>query len=213
MTVRRSARFYTLGAIEPDRHDVWIACHGYAQLAGKFIRHLAPLEGPTRLIVAPEALNRFYVDPMVGAHGPDAKVGATWMTREDRLREIDDYVAYLDALHATIFDRIDRQATTLRVLGFSQGIATAVRWVVKGSATPDHLILWGGTLPPEIDADAVALFRVPRLSIVLGDRDEQAARSFDADQPRLARLGLRVERIRYDGAHHLDAETLRRLAS
>jgi hypothetical protein len=57
--------------------------------------------------VAPEGLSRFYFEG--GFHGPGSKVGATWMTREDRLAKIEDYVGYLDALHDAVFARAVRR--------------------------------------------------------------------------------------------------------
>ena len=77
---------------------MWVVCHGYRQLARRFIREFQGIAGAERRIVAPEGLSRFYLDEEGGPHGPEARVGATWMTREDRIAEIDDYVAYLDAL-------------------------------------------------------------------------------------------------------------------
>src|SRR5687768_8410747 len=154
VTVRRSARYYTLGPLDRPVEQVWIVCHGFAQLGSRFMRNFHPLNDGTRLIVAPEALNRFYIEATPGAHGPESKVGATWMTREDRLREIEDYVGYLDTLADTVFARIDRTSVHLTALGFSQGVATVARWVVQGRTRPDHLILWASPLPPEIDAGA-----------------------------------------------------------
>src|ERR1019366_2165212 len=94
--VQKTARYYTLGQIGPEITDVWFACHGYGQLASDFAAEFECIEAPERLIVVPEALSRFYVPAGPGLHGPDAKVGATWMTREDRESEIADYVSYLD---------------------------------------------------------------------------------------------------------------------
>ena len=36
----------------------------------------------------PEGLSRFYLDDPRKRHGPDAPIGASWMTREDREHEI-----------------------------------------------------------------------------------------------------------------------------
>ena len=59
LEVPRTARYYTVGDRGTAR-SVWLAVHGYGQLAGYFARHFAPhAEG--RLVVAPEALSRFYV--------------------------------------------------------------------------------------------------------------------------------------------------------
>jgi predicted esterase len=214
LSVRRSARYHTLGPLDESATEVWIVCHGFAQLAGRFMRHFLPLDDGSRLIVAPEALNRFYVEQTSGPHGPDSKVGATWMTREDRLREIEDYVGYLDALSDEIFSKVPREQAPLTVLGFSQGVATVSRWVVQGRTRPDHLILWAERLPPEIDlgAGAEQLAAIPKLSVVAGLKDLEAQRVLPLEKERLQRLGLHYTLVSFDGGHHLDEETLRRLA-
>lgn len=214
IVVRRKARYYTRGPFDDTVSQVWIVCHGFAQLAGRFMRHFTHLDDGSRLIVAPEALNRFYVEQTPGPHGPDSKVGATWMTREDRLSEIEDYVGYLDTLCDHIFARIARDRVSLTVLGFSQGVATASRWVVQGRTQPDHLILWAERLPPEIDlgAGAEELAKIPRLSIVAGVKDLDAQRVLPLEKERLHRLGLTYSLVTFDGGHHLDEETLRGLA-
>lgn len=62
VTVQRMARFVTMGTPGDRLQDVWFACHGYGELASSFIRGLSVLDHRTRLIVAPEALSRFYLD-------------------------------------------------------------------------------------------------------------------------------------------------------
>ena len=214
IAVRRSARYYTRGPMDESARQVWIVCHGFAQLAARFMRHFVPLDDGSRLIVAPEALNRFYVEQTPGPHGPDSKVGATWMTREDRLTEIEDYVEYLDTLSDEIFRTVPREQVSLTVLGFSQGVATVSRWAVQGRTRPDHLILWAERLPPEIDlgAGAEELATIPRLSIVAGLKDLEVQRMLTLEKDRLKRLGLRYTLHSFDGGHHLDEDTLRRLA-
>src|SRR5919202_1046254 len=98
ITVTRTARYVTLGDVHEALRQVWFVCHGYEQLPARFRQPSEDLaEGP-RLIVAPEALSRFYVESGAGTRHADVPVGATWMTREDRLSEIADYVSYLDGL-------------------------------------------------------------------------------------------------------------------
>ena len=214
IAVQRTARYYTRGPTDDgDVAEVWIVCHGFAQLAGRFMRHFAAIDDGTRLVVAPEALNRFYVEAVPGVHGPDSKVGATWMTREDRLHEIEDYVAYLDTLAASIFARVDRARVRLVVLGFSQGVATVVRWVVRGRTRPDHLVLWASPLPPEIETStgAETLASLARISVVVGANDTDAQRALPRERERMARLAITYDLIEFDGGHHLDADTLRML--
>src|SRR5207245_2948078 len=58
--VARTAPYEVLGS-EKTAREIWFVLHGYGQLASSFIRAFAPLDDGTRLIVAPEALNRFYL--------------------------------------------------------------------------------------------------------------------------------------------------------
>ena len=212
LSVRRTARYFTLGSLSASTTDVWIACHGYGQLARDFLKDLAPLRRAGRLIVAPEALSRFYFEG--GFHGPDSKVGATWMTREDRLAEIADYVAYLDALHGAVFSKIDRKAATLTVLGFSQGTATVSRWVTQGKVRPDRLVLWGGLLPPDLDLDAArATLRRLELVLVAGRRDRFVdEEKLSAQVAALEHSGITVRTVRHSGGHRLNADVLANLA-
>ena len=212
LRVSRTARYYVEGALGGGVRDVWIACHGYGQLAAEFLADCASLRAAGRAIVAPEALSRFYLEG--GFHGPDSKVGATWMTREDRLAEIEDYVAYLDALHDEVFAQVDRKAAKLTVLGFSQGTATVSRWVAAGRVKPDRVILWGGLLPPDLDLDAArGALALPELVLVAGRRDRFVdEEKLSAQVAALERVGITARTVRYPGGHRLKAEILAELA-
>ncbi|HEX6631564.1 MAG TPA: hypothetical protein VF048_10745, partial [Gemmatimonadaceae bacterium] len=123
LTVARTARYVTVGDAERPRR-VWLALHGYGQLAAPFAARCRPLAGDQAIVVAPEALSRFYVETTGVRSHAQARVGATWMTREDRLAEIGDYVAYLDQLVAHVGAELAAADAELCVLGFSQGAAT-----------------------------------------------------------------------------------------
>lgn len=198
----------------PAVTDVWFVCHGYGQLAGDFIREFAPIATGSRLIVAPEALSRFYVTSAEGFHGTETPVGATWMTRESREDEIRDYVAYLDALYDAVFTTIDRSRVTVTVLGFSQGGATANRWLTRGRSRADRLIMWGSLLASDSDLGAAATyFRNVELQIVYGTRDKFADSGMIADYEKLlTRNDIPYRLATFDGGHRMDRETLRGLA-
>ncbi len=210
----RTARFSVSGAVSAEITDVWFVCHGYGQLASEFISEFDCIVSPHRLIVAPEALSRFYLAEAGGFHGPDAKIGATWMTREDRDAEIDDYVSYLDNLYDLIFQEVDRSAVKVTVLGFSQGGATANRWLTRGRAKADRLLMWGCLLASDSDLnEAATFFRDVELSLVYGTRDKFADTGMIADYENLLRdnnVPFRLES--FEGGHRMDRETLRRLA-
>ena len=44
--VARTARYYMLGSAGPHLREVWLACHGYRQLAGRFLSRFADLDDP-----------------------------------------------------------------------------------------------------------------------------------------------------------------------
>ena len=212
----RHGRFFTLGPADERAREVWFVLHGYGNLAQRFLRYFSPLDDGTRLIVAPEALNRFYLVPPEGASAKDRLVGASWMTKEDRQNEIDDYVRYLDAVADAVSARARRTVGVMTVVvGFSQGSATAARWVTTGRIRPRHLILWGGMLPPELELHrADHPLRQLSLRFVIGSDDGFATPALIGEQEsRLRDARLPYELERFDGGHAIDAKPLRSIAA
>jgi hypothetical protein len=82
ITVSKKARYYQIGEASPIIKKVWIVLHGYAMLSEFFIKKFENLNDGSTLIIAPEALNRFYID------GTYNRVGASWMTKEERITDI-----------------------------------------------------------------------------------------------------------------------------
>ena len=131
LTVSRTARWWT--SHPPDgvalRGTLYVL-HGYGQLPAFFIRKFQAQVNAGWRVVAPEGAHRFYLK------GTDGRVGASWMTREARLDDIEDQTHFLDALRA----QLDAESNTgsgagLRVLlGFSQGASTALRWAHSARA-------------------------------------------------------------------------------
>jgi predicted esterase len=193
--------------MEDEPEDIWFLCHGYGQLARELLEGARALEHSKRVLVAPEALSRFY-------HEDHERIGASWMTREDREREMEDYVRYLDLVHEQLFDIAGSAAARVSVLGFSQGAATAARWAVRGRAEVDHLVLWGAALPPELDdAASLAPLKTMRVTLVAGSRDALFPESAREEQrARLGRHGVAFTEAGFEGGHRLDDETLRQLA-
>jgi len=206
--VARTARYFQLGEVGNAIKQVWFVCHGYGQLAGFFLKHFESLANGERLIVAPEGLSRFYLN------GFNGRIGASWMTREDRLNDIKDYVIFLDAVYQQIFEQVDRSSVKVSVLGFSQGTAAASRWVALGGVETDQLILWAGLLPPElIDENKLEMLKA-KLIFVAGDNDEYASKEKVLEQEtHLKENSVSYKLIKFAGGHELDSGVLREIAS
>lgn len=187
--------------------------HGYGQLASDFVRYFADLAREDTLIVAAEAMSRFYLMSPDKAPARERPVGATWMTREDRESEIADYVEYLDALFEDVGSEPAQFGARIGVLGFSQGAATATRWAAYGHARIDRLVLWGGLVPPDVDlSSGAAALRHASLTFVLGSRDQYVdATMLQAERTRLGDAGIPYHVIQYDGGHSINRQIFPRL--
>ena len=207
LVVPKTARYLTKGSESPEPDEVWFLCHGYGQLADEFIGQAGALASPRRWLVAPEALSRFY-------HEDHVRIGASWMTREEREHEMEDYLRYWELLCAQIFALVERERSRVVLLGFSQGAATAARFAARGGTPVDHLVLWGAALPPELDdPDSLAPLGRMRVTLVRGRRDRLFSESaHDEQRERLKRHGISFTEESFGGGHRLDDETLLRVA-
>lgn len=203
LSVERTARVLTLGGGSPALQSVWIACHGYGQLAAHFMRHFQSIASEERLIVAPEGLSRFYLS------GTEGHIGASWMTREDRLSEIQDYIGYLDRLWEYLQSNYPIENAKITILGFSQGCATACRWVHHSPVPCQRLLLWGGGIPPDVvESDNSRLRKLP-LTVVIGDNDPYLTpERVESELKKYAAAGFKIELCRFAGGHTIDKAVL-----
>jgi predicted esterase len=205
-TTERTARYFTLG--NPDASTIWFACHGYGQLAEYFIRNFEELDLNKNFIVAPEALSRFYLEGFSG------RVGAAWMTREERDSEIKDYVNYLNRLYSSILK--ENTTTKINVLGFSQGVPAVCRWVADGKIKFDKLILWAGIFPPDLNTDfsfTVENLLKDKLTYIIYGKDDQFLKKEhlqEIEKFKQIKPDLRV--IMFEGRHEINRTILQQLS-
>jgi len=206
--ITRHARYFTLGDAAAA-NDIWIVCHGYAQLARKFIDNFTPIAQSGRIIVAPEGLHRFYLDPPP-APASQRRVGATWMTRENRLSDIENYLTFLNSIYAR---EMTDSSIPVTVFGFSQGAATASRWVLDGKIDFSRLILWAGILPPDMNFESgKEILQNKKVVLAYGKKDPFLSDDrFTEMQALSSTLNITAETITFNGGHEIDQETLIKL--
>jgi predicted esterase len=210
--VNKTARFYTIGAAGPDTREVWLVCHGYGQLAQRFVARFDSIASAERVIIAPEGLHRFYLDP-IDRSADERRVGATWMTRHPRDADIADYIAYLDQVCSSVL--ADSPNAQLLGFGFSQGTATITRWAAASTRQLTRLVLWGAGLPPDLDwSRAEARLQDVPVTLVVGRRDPFALPERIAEQEALlAAHGIAFDTVYYAGDHRVDPAVLRLIAA
>lgn len=135
------APYYTLNQLTDKTEKVWLVFHGYGQLAEYFIKKFEGLDPEKNFIIAPQGLSKYYLEGVYG------RVGASWMTKEDRLTEIDNQYAYIDE----VLKQFDFSGKELIYFGFSQGTATMGRYAAHAKIPFDKMIIWAGTFPPDTD--------------------------------------------------------------
>jgi predicted esterase len=204
------ARYCKSGEIENAR-QVWFVLHGYGQLSKYFIRKFSLLEKKDTCVIAPEGLSHFYLEDIpTHVAGGSNRVGATWMTRENREADIRNYIAYLNSIYEKEVGNIKIKTT---LLGFSQGAATATRWALDGKIHFDRLILWAGIFPPDMDFQkGHEILKDKEVIEVLGKQDPFITKEKLAEFKKLSEsLGIQPRLIEFEGAHDIYSETLESL--
>ncbi|RNI31687.1 phospholipase [Rufibacter latericius] len=205
MSVPRTAHLHQVGTLSAETKHLWIVLHGYGQLARYFIRHFEAMADGQTVIIAPEGLSRFYLE------GVSGRVGATWMTKEERLHEITDYVTYLNLVRDMALQ--EAPGATLHVLGFSQGGATVCRWLAQAQWPVAQLVLWAGMFPEDMELTSAdsALSRT-HLTYVYGLQDPFVADDkVQAQLTRVQAAGLHPQVLTFEGKHELNQEILQQL--
>ena len=211
----RTARVWYLGGEGPgEPAEIWYLLHGYGERADRFLERFRPLASPDRLLVAPEGLSRFYLTRGGKAgHSAGDRVGASWMTRLARDAEIRDYVRYLDLVARRTEEGRRGEEPARTVLGFSQGVHTAARWVCLGGLRAARLILWGASLPGDLPDGAARRLSATRLILVRG-REDRVRRpgAEEAEERWLGRAGIDWTARTHAGGHEIAPSLLRAIA-
>jgi len=172
--------------------------HGYGFLAENFIKRFRDLGENEHFVIVPEALNRFYINGLSG------KVGANWMTTEERESEIEDYIKYLD----NVYEMFSLQNyKKLVVLGFSQGGATVARWFQKTDYPVKILVFWGASIPDEVlEGDKIHQVEIYN---ILGNDDEFITKEhLEIIMKKYLNVKLKFSQIFYKGGHNILTEPL-----
>ena len=207
LQVHRTARWWSLDPPQgvPVCGTLFVL-HGYGQLAEYFIRKFQPHANLGWQVIAPEGAHRFYLK------GTEGRVGASWMTKEERHSDVKDYVRFLDRIRLEI-----QPSTTSILLGFSQGVATAIRWATLGhggGASWSGLIAHSGVIPPDLAAMNATLQTAPNLHLITGSLDpyirDESARFDTAERAWLDAGGKPSNLIHhsFDGGHEIDPKTI-----
>ncbi len=200
LIVEKTATYFTIG--NPDTaKNIFIVIHGYGMLAEYFIKKFEVLNDGDTCVIAPEGLSKFYTQGFYG------RVGASWMTKEDRETEIKDYINYLNRLYTEVI----KDNTKVNIIGFSQGGATVSRWIADNKVRIDNFILWSSIFPEDMNFKTFG--RNFKSYIVFGTHDEFAKpEHFTQQKKLLANNNIKVQIIEFEGPHDIPKDVLLELS-
>ncbi|MCP4457581.1 MAG: alpha/beta hydrolase [Cytophagales bacterium] len=199
------APYYTLNKLTEKTETIWLVCHGSGQLAQYFMKKFEGLDKETNFIIAPQGLSKFYL----GENNFTGRVGATWMTKEDRLTEIDNQQIMLNAIWENEVGEIGNKKIIF--FGFSQGTNTISRFAAFSKIRFDKLILWVGGFPPDIPSGSFDhLVGEEEVQFFIGNEDPFVKPEMLDEQSELVStsMGIAPELTMFDGGHVVMPELL-----
>lgn len=200
-----SNTYETLNTLTSDTETVWLVFHGIGYLSKFFLRHFDELPQKENYIIAPQAPSKYYLN------GAYKHVGASWLTRVNTEQEIKNLINYIDAVLAAekIPDKV-----RIAVLGFSQGVSIALRYLAKSKLSCEKIILYAGGIPHELKkSDFNHLKKDSKIISIIGDKDPyNSPERLTKEEYKLKELfGNKVKQITFDGGHKVKKEVINNL--
>ena len=201
-----SNTYHTLNSLHKKTKNVWLVFHGMGYLSKYFIKHFSSIDPSENFIIAPQAPSKYY-------QGTGFKhVGASWLTRENTLEDTKNILAYIDKVVETeLLSTIPK----LIVLGYSQGVSVATRWLSSRKISCDHLVLHSGGIPTELTKeDFEYLPKSSQVTYTYGDEDQYITEARKTEEMlKGARLfGDRLSVKVFNGVHEINNDFIKELA-
>lgn len=197
--------YTTLNRLTDKTKNVWFVCHGIGYLSKYFINYFKELNKTENYIIAPQAPSKYYL-------GSKYKhVGASWLTKENTVKEIENVMRYFDAVLEN--EKLPNNINLI-VLGYSQGVSVATRFVASRQLKCSQLVLMSGSIPKELEpSDFTFLYKKAKISLIYGTQDEYLNNDvmFVEKQRFLELFGNNTKIIPFEGKHEVNKEVLKSL--
>ena len=195
--------YSTLNQLTASTKYIWFVCHGMGYLSKYFIRYFKGLNPTENYIIAPQAQSKYYSTPKF------KHIGASWLTRENTLMETENIMTYFDAIFKREQIPSDKQ---LIVLGYSQGVSVAMRYVAKRKIQCAQLVLHSGGIPKELTTEDFT-FYTGTIKLIYGTKDEYLndERMLEEHNKANNLFGNQLEVITFDGVHEVNTKLIQQL--
>lgn len=164
ITYHTTNTYSTLNNLSEKTQNVWFVCHGMGYLSRYFLKYFTDLDAEKNFFIAPQAQSKYYTPPKF------KHVGASWLTKENTVKETANVLRYFDAIFAA--ETIPKE-TNLIVLGYSQGVSVALRYIAKRHLNCAQIVMMSGGIPKEVVAKDFQFLKTDtKVSLIYGTSDE-----------------------------------------
>lgn len=198
--------YMTLNSLSTKTINVWLVFHGMGHLSRYFLNYFSHLNPEENFIIAPQAPAKYYQGEKF------QYVGASWLTRENTAEDTKNVLNYIDAVFKA---EKPKEITNFIVLGYSQGVSVATRWLARRKINCDHLVLHSGGIPTELTKEDFSyLNQATKVSLIYGDQDPYITNVRKIAEKRKAAelFETRLETIVFKGAHEVNRDFILRLS-
>lgn len=202
--IQKTARYVSYGNQSSKTKYFWFVLHGSKMTCEQIMYKFREFNPDEHYIVVPEALNRFYLEGFGG------DVVASWMTKRDRLKEIDDFSNYLTKLYNQTLLSMPEGCKRI-TMGFSQGGTTLFRWLHNTNVDVDNILAYSCWIPEDINLmESKTEINNSRIIYTYGEQDQFLT------EKRIEQVGdiiiknkLSVDFEPYEGKHKVDRDQLK----
>ncbi|MEZ4797705.1 MAG: esterase [Flavobacteriaceae bacterium] len=194
--------YSTLNQLTDKTKNIWFVCHGMGYLSRYFLKYFKDLNAEENYIIAPQAQSKYYIPPTF------KHVGASWLTKENTLKETENVMRYFDSVFEAEQLPNDKN---LIVFGYSQGVSVAMRYVARRQLMCSQMILHSGGIPKELNSDDFKFLKDQcKVSLIYGTQDEYLNdERMQYERNRAVELfGESIEIIPFEGKHIVNVEFL-----
>lgn len=196
-----SNTYSTLNQKTHKTKNVWLVFHGIGYLSRYFLKYFKHLNADENYIIAPQAQSKYYLN------GEYRHVGSSWLTRENTETEIENMLKYLDA----VFEAENLfEVENLNILGYSQGVSVATRFVARRKIQCKNLIMHSGKVPQELETEDFKFLDTTHFTFIYGTEDKYLENGvIKVEEKRLHDLfpnNLRIESFK--GGHEVNTELI-----
>lgn len=197
--------YQTLNELTENTKTVWLVFHGIGYLSKYFLKYFKHLNQQENYIIIPQAPSKYYLN------GEYKHIGASWLTRENTELEIKNVLNYLDAVYdAEGLSGIQN----LNIMGYSQGVSVATRFIARRNIRCKNLIMHSGKVPQELTADDFKFLDKTNFSFIYGTEDEYLKSGIvKVEETRLKKLFPKnLEILTFEGGHEVNTQLISKFA-